>query len=153
MSTIPTPFNRTDALDRFERMVKRQKVAIGRRIKELRDERGWTQQELARHIPAPEVDAQYVSKWERGVYTPTDHLEALATVLGVDAGDILAGVRENGSTPDVMGALEPGGQSQLDRIERKLVELQTGLANLSRELAAREVQAPKQRRANPGSRS
>ena len=81
MSTTPTPFNRTEALDRFDAMVERQKKAIGKRVKELRDQHGWTQQELARRIPAPEVDAQYVSKWERGVYTPTDHLEALANAV------------------------------------------------------------------------
>lgn len=129
-------------------MAARQKQAIGRRIRELRDAKGWTQQQLAARIPANEVDAQYVSKWERGVYTPSEHLEALATALGVDEGDILAGSRPqaNGSTPDVMGELDDSEGSQLDRIEERQIEMLSALARIETELAEGKEQAPPQQR-------
>jgi transcriptional regulator with XRE-family HTH domain len=98
------------------------KKRVGQKIKQLREGRGWTQLQLATQIPAESVDASYISKWERGIYYPDEHLEALAAALKVTPGEIMAGAPDEAEepepVPDVLGQLN--GSAQLDRIERKL---------------------------------
>ncbi len=54
---------------------------IGKRIVELREERGYSQKELAQLIP---VSQPTLSRWENGTIIPSvDQLEHLCTVLGV----------------------------------------------------------------------
>lgn len=143
-------------------MANAQKKAIGRRIKELREARRWTQHELASQIPDPKVDAQSVSKWERGIYQPRKHLEALAKALGVNEGDILAGDRsEAGKTPDVLGQLngEPGARE----LSAAVANLRDDVAELRQDLAATRTkllaaiakgqQAPASQRTKPRRRA
>jgi transcriptional regulator with XRE-family HTH domain len=59
------------------------KALVGRNIANAREQRGWSQIELA--TASGVTDAQRVSKWERGVYMPsTDALTGLAAALGKD---------------------------------------------------------------------
>jgi len=69
--------------------------SIGDRIRDLRDRRGFKQQELAEKIG---TSRQVLSNWERS-YTPvdTDGVAKLAKILEVSADYILYG-REGGST-------------------------------------------------------
>ena len=147
MSTINPPFTRREALSRFEAMAADHKKAIGRRIAKLREAKRWTQPRLAAEIPAQEVDAQQISKWERGIHTPRKHLEALAEALDVDEGVILAGDYgrdERGPAPDPFGT--PAPSARLTQIESALADLQEQVAWLvaqQKAAAARDsAQAP-----------
>lgn len=54
---------------------------LGERIKSLREERGWTQEELAKKIS---IGQQYISKYESGKAFPSfKTLEKLADAFGV----------------------------------------------------------------------
>ncbi len=55
-------------------------------IRELRDERGWTQLELANRLG---VTPSTVYNWERGRYEPkVSQLRAMARLFGVSSDDI-----------------------------------------------------------------
>lgn len=88
----------------------------GLRVAERRKELGLTQHQLAERLPEASIDGQRISKWERGINSPSpDNLEALALALETDVADLVSGpTGERGETPDL-----PGG-SQLDRIEQRL---------------------------------
>jgi transcriptional regulator with XRE-family HTH domain len=122
MSTTRTPFPQKVARARFERMAAEHKKAVGRKIAELREEQGWSQPELAAKIPAPEVDAQQVSKWERGIHTPRKHITALAKALGVEEGEILSGKPTNEAAGgDLMESLNGAAEGRLlERLSKKL---------------------------------
>lgn len=87
----------------------------GLRVAERRKELGLTQHQLAERLPEASIDGQRISKWERGINSPSpDNLEALALALETDVADLVSGpTGERGETPDL-----PGG-SQLDRIGRR----------------------------------
>jgi transcriptional regulator with XRE-family HTH domain len=57
----------------------------GKRLRELRTQRGWTQQELARRA---KVKQQTVAKIESGRTLRSRHLHALAVALGVPIGEL-----------------------------------------------------------------
>ena len=62
-------------------------LAIGRRIKELRQERGLTQQEFAKELC---ISFQAVSAWERGIAPPElENLVRIANFFGVLVDEIL----------------------------------------------------------------
>jgi len=55
-------------------------------IRQLREERGWTQLKLATHLG---VTPTTVSNWERAVFEPkASQLRAIARVFGVSMDDI-----------------------------------------------------------------
>lgn len=61
-------------------------VNIPRVIRDLRDERGWTQEALGNKLDPP-VTGATVSRWENGESLPShDHLRALARLMKVDPG-------------------------------------------------------------------
>ena len=63
------------------------KEAIGRRIAELRDARGWSQEELAERL---HVSRQTVSNWERGkTLVDVQSLAALAAEAGCPLSELL----------------------------------------------------------------
>lgn len=65
---------------------KEQRRRTGSRIRQAREQQGWSQGELARRFPPP-VDGNYIGRWERGQNMPSwPHLRALAQVLGVSVG-------------------------------------------------------------------
>lgn len=56
------------------------KVTIGKNIRSARDTQGLSQMDLA---VALECHSMLVSKWERGLHSPSDHnLQRLSSVLG-----------------------------------------------------------------------
>lgn len=59
--------------------------ALGKRIKDLRVDKGWTQATLAETLGC---ESMTVSRYERGEYAPSiEVLEQIATALGVGMGD------------------------------------------------------------------
>ena len=63
------------------------KLKIGEKIKELRYEKGLTQEEIASHLG---ISAQSVSKWERGEgYPDIEMLPALAHYFGISIDELL----------------------------------------------------------------
>ena len=73
-----------------------QQVQLGALIRELRTERGLTQQQLADRLG---VTDKAVSKWERDICCPDiTLLLPLAAVLGVTVSELLAGRREPENT-------------------------------------------------------
>ena len=59
---------------------------LGKRIKELRIDKGWTQERLQEHSG---LDRTYISDIERGVRNPSiKSLEKLATALKVKLSDL-----------------------------------------------------------------
>lgn len=64
------------------------RAAFGARVRELRTERGWSQEDFAHRA---NLDRTYVSGIERGTRNPTlDIIQKLARALDVPAADLLA---------------------------------------------------------------
>lgn len=64
------------------------RAAFGARVRELRNEHGWSQEDFAHRA---ELDRTYVSGIERGVRNPPlDIIYRLAQTLDVPASDLLA---------------------------------------------------------------
>jgi transcriptional regulator with XRE-family HTH domain len=62
-------------------------VAVGARIRESREAKGWNQDTLARKLGVTWVT---ISRWERGINAPPiNRLRLLSEVLGVSAEDLL----------------------------------------------------------------
>lgn len=73
-------------------------MTLGEKIRQLRREKGFSQEELAAHL---NVSRQAVSKWEKSLsYPDTENLLALAGLFGVSS-DELAGIRREEATPDI----------------------------------------------------
>jgi transcriptional regulator with XRE-family HTH domain len=63
------------------------RAAFGARVRELRVNQGWSQEDFAHRA---KLDRTYVSGIERGVRNPTlDIIHRLAETLGVPAADLL----------------------------------------------------------------
>ena len=68
-------------------------LSLGKKISELRKEKGITQEELADKLG---VSPQAVSKWESGKSAPsTTNLLALAELFGLTAEDLLKEVQNS----------------------------------------------------------
>lgn len=84
----------------------------GSRAAQLRDAKGWTQDDLARETG---LTAKTISRFENGRNEGRrDTVRRIADALGVDEHELI------GTPPDPLGL---GGPSQLDRIEAMLAEL------------------------------
>lgn len=60
------------------------KTIIGENIRAAREARGWSQADLARHLPGL-VESPSISRWERGIVTPgMPYMTALADVFERD---------------------------------------------------------------------
>lgn len=93
----------------FQRMVDDRHRETGRRIAQLREARGWSQEVLAHEA---KVSTRTVSRMENGEHdTRGRTLRQVADALGVPVGDLV---------PD-MGS--PDSPSQLDRIELALATI------------------------------
>ena len=83
-------------------------MTIGKRIAQLRKEKGLTQEELSQMM---EVSAQAVSKWENDQTCPDiASLPKLAKILGVTVDELLSGKEENAPVARV---LEPEARKEL----------------------------------------
>jgi len=79
-------------------------MTIGRRIAQLRREKGLTQEELSQMM---EVSAQAVSKWENDQTCPDiTSLPKLAKILGVTVDELLSGKEENSPVARVLAPEE-----------------------------------------------
>lgn len=88
---------------------------FGARLAALRQERGWTQADLAKRMG---VSVKNVTYYEREVANPTTRtLSKLATAFGVDPAVLL------GSNPPKRAAAKPGPPSQLEQRINALREL------------------------------
>ncbi len=64
------------------------RATFGARVRELREERGWSQEHFAHRA---ELDRTYVSGIERGRRNPTlNIIHRVAQTLGVPVGDLFA---------------------------------------------------------------
>lgn len=66
----------------------RQRAAFGETVRRLRQERGWTQEDLADRVG---FDRKSINRVENAAYSPSvDRLFALANALGVTPSELLA---------------------------------------------------------------
>jgi transcriptional regulator with XRE-family HTH domain len=109
---------------RLQLVAEEYKQRVGRRIREARKEKGWSQAQLARALPGT-VDGPSISRWERGNVLPqSETLDALAAALDVDVSYFLVEEPVEG-TGDLIGALKPsdqptGLQAELAAVNAKL---------------------------------
>lgn len=97
---------------------------IGRLIAELRDARGWSQQDLAGKLG---VGVSTVSRWERGLHRSyPENVTKLARLLKVK--------------PGLLRPVEPDVETQLDRVERAVSQLDRQVRLLRGETAARDAE-------------
>ena len=62
-------------------------MTFGEKLQQLRRERGWSQEELAAHIP---ISRQAISKWESGAAMPdTENVVAISRLFGVSTDYLL----------------------------------------------------------------
>ena len=91
-------------------------MTIGRRIAQLRKEKGLTQDELSQMM---EVSAQAVSKWENDQTCPDiASLPKLAKILGVTVDELLSGKEEN---VPVARVLKPEARKELKDMMLRIV--------------------------------
>jgi transcriptional regulator with XRE-family HTH domain len=73
-------------MDKARKLVRK----FGKRLRQLRQERGWTQQDLAILL---EVEQSYISGVERGIYSPSlSKLGLLAECLGLTVAEMFEGM-------------------------------------------------------------
>ena len=66
---------------------------IGRFLRQLRREKGITQEELSTII---NIDRSAISKWERGIYPPsTEMLNTLAKLYNITVNEIILAEKKN----------------------------------------------------------
>lgn len=68
---------------------------VGDRIRATREERDWTQEDLAREMNRPDAQTQ-ITKWETGVSKPSaPNLAVLAEALGVSIDYLVTGRKDD----------------------------------------------------------
>lgn len=107
--------NRADRA-RFALVAALYKQQLGEVIRERRESLGLTQKDLAQRANVEE--AQTVSRWERGLNSPTD-LDAVARALDTTAEELLRQLKPIGQKERRRLVPHEAG-TQLDRIEAKL---------------------------------
>jgi transcriptional regulator with XRE-family HTH domain len=99
-------------------------MALGERIRQLRSERSWSQDELAAHVGS---DARAISRYENGRITPSlDALVRLAEVFNVSL-DYLA---VDGAPRRPLHVEDPGLTEQLAQAGELSPEDRTSLLNI-----------------------
>lgn len=81
---------------------------IGQRVKELREAKGWSQEELARRVG---VNSKTIYNYESGARgakePPLSTVRALADALGVSLDDLLA-EPDNSVLAEALNSIDPG---------------------------------------------
>ena len=115
-------------------------AATGKRIAALRQQKGWTQKQLAEQL---HVTDKAVSKWERGLNFPDLGLiEPLAAALGTSAAALL-GLAEQ--TPDQpVAAVSEMAAQEREQVKRHIrlrawVRLGIGLILFAAQIAASKI--------------
>ena len=107
-------------------------VVFGRRVRALREERKWTQEQLAR---AAGLGAKHVGVIERGEKTSSfEAVEKLAKVFGVQYYELFVPHqrRTEGIEKEVNALLNDAGRIDLSNVEEFLRGLRTALRRLDR---------------------
>lgn len=133
-STFPA-MPRSHSLRSAWLMEKQQRIEIGNRIRELRENSAETNRSIAEHCG---VGERSVAAWLAGGGIAWENAKKVAELFGVDVGYIWRGRDE---TPDVMGAF--GSETEVleevremrQALEDRLVELELTLAATQAELA------------------
>lgn len=127
---------------RFQLMAAEWVQLMGARMRARRKELGLKQREVAARLPG-DVDAQQVSKWERGVHKPNDAtLEHIAAILETTVPALMSDAPRPG-TPDLMQALSTARPADLEDLYSRLDDLQEAVDRVElylREQASRAVQ-------------
>jgi uncharacterized membrane protein/DNA-binding XRE family transcriptional regulator len=77
---------RKDTCERLRSLNRRKKMKPNARLKEVREQRGWSQARVAEQIG---TDAGNVSRWERGYSSPSPYYrEKLSVLFGKEVGDL-----------------------------------------------------------------
>jgi transcriptional regulator with XRE-family HTH domain len=91
-------------------------VHIGKRIKELRKEKEWSQEQLAKQMG---TTSNTISRWETGAYKPSvDDLEKMAGFFGIPVVDFFPQPRPSDSTVALMNATYGLDQRDIEEIIR-----------------------------------
>lgn len=99
------------------------RAAIGRRVRELRQKHGWTQQELAFHA---KMAASFISGIEKGVRAASiDSLEKLAAGLRVTLPELVAddALRLGREVERLLDQVPPRSRAAVLRAVREVVAL------------------------------
>lgn len=131
-------------------MEKQQRLEIGQRIKELRENSAETNRSIAEHVG---VGERSVAAWVAGGGIAWDNAKKVAELFGVDVDYIWRGERRKGATPDVMTVLSAEDEvlKRLDRIEKAVLAMRTSLAEIGVELQRRKSPARRSRQSKRAS--
>jgi putative transcriptional regulator len=115
---------------------------VGERIRQLRDERSWTQEELGDLIG---VRANTISRWERGRHLGSgEHLEKIAAAFELTVAEFMGHLAPNNdrprSSPSDLRAQLDRMEAEIIRIREMLTELLARGARLKVESAVNEVE-------------
>lgn len=95
------------------------KLIIGERIKQLRYEKGLTQEEVAAHLG---VSAQSISKWERGEgYPDIEMLPTLASYFNISIDGLVGMDAASGKYDELNSVWEKNNRSELHKENIKLM--------------------------------
>lgn len=107
----------------------------GQRLAQLRDAKGWSQEDLARKTT---LSVKTISRFENGRHDGRrDTVRRIVDALEIDEADLI------GPPPDPLGLNQP---TQLDRIEAKLDDLLARLPATPSDEVVAEVEAAGQQR-------
>lgn len=88
---------------------------FGQRLAALRQQRGWTQAELADKLG---TTVKMITYYEREAKNPTQStVESIAEVFGVNAAELM------GASPKLMRSAKPGPPSQMQQLTQRLAAL------------------------------
>jgi transcriptional regulator with XRE-family HTH domain len=128
-------------------MEKQQRLEIGERIRELRENSAETNRSIADYVG---VGERSVAAWIAGGGIAWDNAKKVAELFGVDVDYVWRGTSK-GATPDVIGALNGASEldARLDRMEQALLALRTSLAEIGVELQRRKAPEHQPQRSKP----
>ena len=115
---------------------------MGQRIRERRDELGYSRSDVARLMPG-KTNENAVYRWEKGQHQPNpDTLQALAKALGCDVAYFMSEPPEKMNAPDLFAV--NGDGDRLEQIVATLAEIQDQLNRLEAAGVVRDAEVLKQ---------
>lgn len=115
---------------------------MGRRMRERREELGYSRAEVARRMPGKTNENQ-VYRWEKGLHSPNvDTLEALAKVLDCEVAYFMTEPPDKTETPNLFAV--NGDGDRLIEIDKKLDALLDHVSRLEAQMVIRDAEVLKQ---------